>query len=191
MTETFDFDTQLDFGKEWERQASEHLQELLASVSVSNIDFDERPDLQRAGVDSIFRQDRADIDIKTQRHEHTTSENLPIEVASVLEEGVPGWFWEAESDLVVWVFPNKAATNLYHTGYMMPLTEGLRNWFDEHSDEFRFVRSKTTGRYGEYHTGCRLVPIESFPDEYLVKFDPRLPTERETPQSDLTEWAGV
>lgn len=189
MTDTFDFDTQLEFGKEWEQQATDHLQELLATVSVSNIDFNERPELQRAGIDSIFSQKEATVDIKTQRFEHTTTGNLPIEVMSVIEQGVPGWFWEGESDMIVWVYPNQAATNLHHTGYLMPLTDGLRDWFDENAGEFRFIKSKTTGRYGKYHTGCRLVPIDRFPNEYLVSFDPRLPTDRETPQSDLTAWS--
>lgn len=190
MSDSFDFDEQLAFGSEWEQQAKGHLQELFTAVSVSNIDYNEQPELQRAGIDVVFQQTEATIDVKTQRHEHLNTGNLPIEVMSVIEEREPGWFWDADSDLVVWVYPNKAKTNLSETGYLMPLTDGLREWFDENAESFRYIRSETTGRYGTYHTGCRLVPIDEFPAEYLVEFDPRLPTQRETPQSDIQRWAG-
>lgn len=190
MSESFEFSEQLAFGKEWESQAKDHLQELFTSISVSNIDYDNRPELQRAGVDVLFQQESTKIDVKTQRHKYLSTGNLPIEVASVIEDEVPGWFWESDADLVVWVYPNKAATNLHKTGYLMPLTKGLRDWFDDRASDFRFVTVETTGQYGTYHTGCRLVPTDKFPDEYLVEFDPRLPTDRETPQSDLARWAG-
>jgi hypothetical protein len=190
MSKSYSFDEQLKFGKKWEQQAKTHLQELFTAVSVSNIDYDDKPELQRAGIDIIFQREEAAIDIKTQRHEHAHSDNLPIEIVSVMSEDEPGWFYDADSDLVVWVYPNKAETNLYKTGYLMPLTDGLREWFKLHADEFRFTTIPNQGQYGEYKTGVRLVPIERFPDNYLVEFDPRLPTDRDTPQSDIMQWAG-
>lgn len=186
--EPYDFSEQLSFGTDWEATAKEHLQELFTSISVSNISYDENPELQRAGIDVLFKQEDTKIDIKTQRFEHTQSPNLPIEVQSVMDSMEPGWFYEADSDLVVWIYPNKAKTNLHKTGYLMTLTGGLRDWFDENAEDYRFVRIKNQGKYGEYETGCRLVPIEDFPNEYLVEFDPRLPTDRETPQSDIYRW---
>jgi hypothetical protein len=190
MSSSYSFDEQLSFGKEWEQQAKSHLQELFTAVSVSNIDYDEQPELQRAGVDVVFQQETTDIDIKTQRHGHLNTGNLPIETLSVVEKGKLGWFFEAESDLIVWVYPNKAGTNLHKTGYLMPLTDGLRDWFAENAETYRYVEVETHSEYGAYHTGCRLVPVDSFPAEYLVEFDPRLPTERETPQSDIQRWVG-
>lgn len=186
----FDFDEQLTFGTKWESTAKDHLKELFSSISVSNIDYNEAPELQRAGIDVLFQKEKTKIDVKTQSHEYANSENLPIEILSVIEEMEPGWFHDAESDLVVWVFPNKAKTNLYKRGYLMTLTPGLRSWFDEHAEEYRYKRIPNTGRYGDYHTGVRLVKIDDIPDEYLVEFDPRLPTDRETPQSDIMEWVG-
>jgi len=184
----YDFDEQLDFGTDWEATAKEHLKELFTSVSVSNIDYDQNPELQRAGIDVLFQKGEPKIDVKTQRYEHTKSPNLPIEIMSVMSEDKPGWFWEAESDLIVWIYPNKAKNNLYKTGYLMTLTDGLREWFRDTSDEYDFKRIPNSGRYGDYYTGCVMVPISDFPDEYLVEFDPRLPTNRETPQSDIMRW---
>lgn len=189
--EPYDFDEQLEFGKNWEQIATEHLNDLFFAMSSINIDYDQYPDLQRAGIDSILQQEQATIDIKTQSHNYINTGNLPIEMVSVLEEGVPGWFVEADSDMVVWVYPNKAKTNLYKTGYLMPLTEGVRNWvysWVEDAPVSRFIKVPNTGSKGDYHTGNWLVPIDKFPDEYLVEFDPRLPTDRETPQSDIMEW---
>lgn len=187
-TDPYDFDEQLNFGNEWEAAAKQHLQELFTAVSVTNISYDQQPELQRAGVDVLFQQDTTTIDVKTQSSEYIDSPNLPIEVVSVMHEQKPGWFYKADSDLVVWVFENRAGTNLHKTGYMMPLTSGLRDWFDDRADDYLFRRIPNSGKYGDYATGCRLVPIDDFPPEYLVEFDPRLPTDRETPQSDILEW---
>lgn len=182
--EPADFEEDLDFGQKWEAQAKDHLRELFSAVAVSNIDYHDRPELQRAGIDVLFQQSETSIDIKTQRRRYYDTGNLPIEVLSVAEKQKPGWFWEADSDLVVWVYPNQAGTNLDKTGYLMPLTEGLRDWVDDRAEDFRYISVPN----GEYHTGCLLIPIEEFPDEYLVEFDPRLATDRDTPQSDLMEW---
>jgi len=190
VSKTFDFDERLQFGNNWEERAKNHLQELFTAISVSNIDYDQRPELQRAGIDVLFQREETQIDIKTQSHEYIETGNLPVEMLSVVEDAVPGWFWDSDSDLIVWVYPNKAKTNLHKTGYLMPLTDGLRDWVDENAEQFRYIRTRTTGRYGEYHTGCRLIPVDTFPGEYLVAFDPRLPTDRESPQSDIRKWVG-
>lgn len=186
--EAFDFDEQLNFGNKWESAAKDHLKELFSAISVSNIDYNDRPELQRAGIDVLFQKEQTTIDVKTQSHEYAFSDNLPIEILSVVEEMEPGWFIKADSDLVVWVFPNKAKTNLYKRGYLMTLTKGLRKWFKENADDYRYQKIPNSGRYGDYHTGVRLVKIEDIPNEYLVEFDPRLPTDRETPQSDIMRW---
>jgi hypothetical protein len=190
MSKAFDFDEQLSFGKEWEERFSRELEDLLLSVSVQNIDYDENPDLQRAGIDSILQQKSPTIQIKTQSHEYAHSSNLPFETMSVEEESVPGWIYTETADLIVWVFPNKPATNFYKQGYLMPFTDGLVEWFNERVDEFYRKRVPNTGRYGDYYTAVRLVPIADIPDEFLARFDPRLPTERDTPQTDLERWTG-
>jgi hypothetical protein len=189
VDEAFDFEEQLDFGLGWEQRAKEHLQELFTAVSVSNIDYDDQPELQRAGIDVLFQDEDTKIDIKTQSFKYTKSPNLPFETVSVMHEQEPGWFHTSDADLVVWVYENKAGTNLHKTGYLMPLTDGLREWFDDNAVQYRFERIPNTGKYGEYDTGCRFVPIDDIPAEYIVEFDPRLPTDRGTPQSDLMRWA--
>jgi len=186
VSEPFSFQEQLEFGKRWEEYATERLETLLTSISMRNIDYETEPELQRAGIDSILSRSEPSIDIKTQKYEYTKTGNLPIETMSVEEESIPGWFYTSDSDLIVWVYPNQAATNLYQTGYFMPHTEALRDWFNDQINQFTRKRIPNEG----YHTAVRLVPIESFPDEFLVEFDPRLPTDRETPQSDIMKWAG-
>jgi hypothetical protein len=189
VDEAFDFEEQLDFGLGWEQRAKEHLQELFTAVSVSNIDYDDQPELQRAGIDVLFQDGDTKIDIKTQSFKYTKSQNLPFEVLSAVADEEPGWFHTSDADLVVWVYENKAGTNLHKTGYLMPLTDGLRAWFDDNEMQYRFERIPNTGKYGRYETGIRLVSIDDIPTEYIVEFDPRLPTDRGTPQSDLMRWA--
>ena len=189
MSEAAKFSEDLAFGLEWENQATERLETLLLSVRATNIDYSKRPELQRAGIDSILTQDQPTFDVKCQRHKYASSSNLPIETQSVAEKGKLGWFYTSDADMIVWIFPNKVGTNLHKTGYLMPLHDGLREWVKDEFESFRRFEKKNTGEFGDYTTEGLLIPIDKFPTEYLVEFDPRLPTDRETPQSDIMTWA--
>jgi len=181
-TEPYNFSEQLTFGLEWEQKVSEKLETILTSISAENISFDKQPEMQRSGIDSILHKDNPKIDVKTQKYENTQTGNLPIEVMSVLEDGKLGWYWTTESDMIVWVGLNKTGKNLYHKGYFMPMS--VRDWLDERLDEYphRSIPNE------DWTTIIRLVPIEDFPDRYLIEFDPRLPTDKQTPQSDIMNW---
>lgn len=188
-SEPFDFDEQLSFGQEWERRVAARLDSLLQSISVQNIAFDDNPQLQLSGVDAVLDKENPQFDVKTQSHEYIETGNLPIETWSKFEQATPGWFYTSESDMVVWVYPNKAKTNLYKKGYFMMLGEGIRDWFSRRLDQYPTTQPRNVSRGDKWVTECRLVPIEDFPDEYLVEFDPRLPTNKDTPQSDLSKWS--
>lgn len=182
--EPYSFNEQLKFGLEWEREVSDRLENILMAINAENISFDESPQMQRNGIDSILKKRDPKIDVKTQKYENTQTGNLPIEVMSVLEKQKPGWYHTTECDMVVWVGVNRTGSNLYHKGYFMPMS--VRRWLDEKLDEYRYVNIPNE----DWTTGVRLVPIDDFPEEYLIEFDPRLPTDRETPQSDMTRWMG-
>jgi len=192
VSESYSFDEQLEFGNKWENAVKERLEGMFLRLSVDSIDYEKHPELQRAGIDHILNKDEPAVDVKTQRHEKIEDKALPFEILSVVEEGKEGWFvdQEKDTDLIVWVYPNKPATNLYHRGYIMPLKTGIRGWFKRNGEDYPYRTVPNTGIYGEYTTGVRWVDIPDIPNQYLVEFDPRLPTEKESPQSDITEWTG-
>jgi hypothetical protein len=186
-----DFEADLEDALEWEELAVDRVEELLLSARATNVSYDDRPELQRAGIDGIVRQQQPSFDIKVQDYRHTDTGNLPIEVWSSFEDNEPGWFYTAESDMIVWVYKNRVGTDFYHTGYLMPLRDGLIEWFNDRIDKFRDFSIDNVGTRGdEYTTTGRLVPIDTFPSEYLAEFDPRLPTNRETPQSNFGDFTG-
>jgi len=191
MGDAYSFDEQLKFGNNWEQEVRERLESLFLRITVDNVDYEERPELQRAGIDHIISKERPSVDVKTQSHSKVGNDYLPFEVLSVVEDCVPGWFVDPskDTDLIVWVYPNKAETNLHHVGYLMPLKTGIREWWKEHGDEYDYATVPNHGKYGEYTTGVRWVVIDDIPDQYLIEFDPRLSTDKETPQSDITKWA--
>jgi len=186
-SEPYDFDEQLNFGLEWETKVSERLETILTSIQIDNISFLDDPELQRAGVDSIIKKENPQFDVKTECYENITSENIVVEVMSVMSEMEPGWFFKSDSDFIVNVGLNQAGTNLYHIGYLI-IFEPFREWCETRLEEYPFTTIPNNGKYGEYETGIRLVPIDDIPDQYIQTFDPRLPTDKETPQSDITEW---
>lgn len=182
-----DFSEDLEFGKKWEQLASSRLKKLLPSFSIDNVEYEHRPELQLAGIDTILQQRNPTLDIKTQDYEYVETGNLPIEVWSDIDSGDPGWFYTGDADLIVWVYENSVGTNLHHKGYFMPHTEELVEWVNDKIDDLPESRRVEVLNDG-WTTVCWLIPIEDFPKEYLVEFDPRLPNDRDTPQSDLTTW---
>jgi hypothetical protein len=186
-SEPYSFEEQLRFGNEWEEKAKDSLERFFLGFSVDSIDYEENPDMQKAGIDHILSKEEPAIDVKCQSHEKVSERALPFETMSSMEDGTPGWFVDPnkDTDLIVWVYPNKARTNLYREGYLMPFGTGIRDWFDKHVEEFALADVPNEG----YTTLVRWVDIDAIPPQYLIQFDPRLPTSEETPQSDITEWA--
>lgn len=189
--DAYDFEEQLNFGLEWEKRVKPYIRRNLTAMVLQNIEFDEDPDRQLAGVDYESAAVDPEMDIKTYSHEHITNDDIVIEVASVLPhspdgEKKRGWFYTSESDFVVVVGENKAGTDVYKRGWIMPLQTGVRAWFDDalesHDWDFALVPN------GSYDTGIYWVPATDIPDEFLFSFDPRPPTDRETPQSELDKW---
>lgn len=179
-----DFNDDLAFGAEWESELSDRLESILLSVTVSNISFDNDPETQLNGIDSIVEQDDAKIDIKTEWAEYRNSPNLPIEVWSMFERQKRGWFLTSESDYIVWLRESKTGTNL-HSGFIMVLDDELREWFQDRCDSYPRREIKNEN----WTTVIRLVPIDDFPEDKLFEFDPTLNEPVDDEQQDLSEWS--
>jgi len=126
MSEAYDFDEQLEMGNLWESELSERLETVLTRTKIENIDYEEKPEMQRNGIDSVIKTEQPNFDVKVQRNEHIETGNLPFEVWSVEEESEPGWFYDGESDLIVWAYANKAGNTLLPTGYFMLKNDWLK-----------------------------------------------------------------
>lgn len=184
MSDAANFDDDEAFGSDWEEEFSDRLESLLLSVNVSNIAFDEDPDTQLDGIDSIVEQAEAEIDIKTERAKHRNSPNLPIEVWSMKEREKLGWFYTSESDYIVWLRESEGGTNL-HTGFVMVLDNELREWFHERRESYRQVDVQNEN----WTTVVRLVPIDDFPADKLFEFDPTVHEPVKDSQQELSRWS--
>lgn len=180
-----DFGVDREFGIKWEDEVSDSLKDQLRSVMVSNISFDEDPETQLDGIDSILQQDEATFDIKTERPKYRNSPNLPIETWSVVDRAEKGWFHTSKSDYIIWLRPNKAETNI-HSAFLMVLDDDLEAWFKERRESYRRVKVPNEG----YTTIIRLVPINDFPEDKLYKFDLTLSDPVEDEQQELSDWVG-
>jgi len=188
--EPYDFEEQLAFGKEWERRVRPYLERHLTALLMENVSFEDDPETQRAGIDLVGEVTAPDIDVKTYSYEHIIEDTLFIEVASVLERQVPGWFYDSQSDLMVVIGENKAGTEVYKRGWLVPLQTGIREWFDDAVDvhDWDFARVPNDG----YHTGGYWVPVADVPSEFVFPFDPRPPDtdSADKHQKKLVAWTG-
>jgi len=164
MTKAFSFNNQLALGK-----AGEDM--VMRAVDGMLHDYDTHPHLQRSGID--ITNDKYLIDVKTQAHKYIDSDNIPIEVFSVYEQQKPGWFYRSEADIIVWVYHGEGGNGLWHTGYVMPLTDELREWVNDNRKEWRRIEVANDGRYGKYTAVNYLIPIDKFREHELISFDPR------------------
>ena len=183
-SDVFDFDEQLEMGTRWESDLSDRLESYLTRVKIENISYEEDPETQLSGIDAVLSEETPNIDTKVQDYGHRDTGNLPFETWSVEEEDIRGWFYTGDSDLIVWAYENRAGTNLLPRGYLMLKDTNLKLWFDAKKKDFRRWEVPNPG----WTTVVRLVPIEEIPEDHLVEFDPRLPKDRDTPQSNLGDW---
>jgi len=164
MSKTFAFDNQLALGQAGESIVRDAVNGILH-------DYNTHPHLQRSGID--ITDDKHLIDVKTQAWKYVFSGNIPIEVFSVFEQQKPGWFYKSNADIVVWVYHDERADGLWHTGYVMPLTDSLREWVNHNRELWRRIEVANDGRYGEYTAINYLVPVPAFRPEQLIPFDTR------------------
>lgn len=185
MTDTYSFDEQLEMGKRWEKDLCERLESILTKKTVRNIQYEDEPEKQRSGIDAVVSEKTPDIDVKVQRHSHLTTGNIPIETWSVKEREKRGWFYTGKSDVIAWVYKNKAGTNLHPTAYLMLKNERFIDWFEDNIHKFREVDIPNES----WTTVCRLVPIEEIPENYLIEFNPTLDEDKNEEQHTLLEWS--
>lgn len=185
---TFDWDESLSMGLKWEERLSDWLETVLTRMSIENISFSDDPETQLSGIDSVLESGSANFDVKTQDHEYYYSDNLPIETMSVVEADKPGWFYTTESDIIVWVFPNQAGTNLMPTGYFLLHDDTLVEWFNENLSEFPQFEARTPRGETTWTTLGRLVPIDDIPASHITEFNPVLLEDEETDQGTLQDF---
>lgn len=186
--DVYDFQEQLNFGKKWEERVRPYLERYLNALIMENIAFEDEPETQRAGIDIRSELIDPDVDVKTYSHKYITEDTLFIEVLSVMEREVPGWFYDGEFDLMVVIGENKAGTAVYKRGWLVLMQTGIRDWFDEAVDshDWDFARVPNT----DYHTGGYWVPVEDIPSEFVFSFDPRPPStdSMDERQKELDKW---
>jgi len=139
-------------------------------VSAARLPYETFPEEQRSGID--FASGDVRLDVKTQSHKYIYTGNIPIEVFSVIEEQKPGWFFTSQSDIVVWLYVNKAGDGVWHRGYLMFMGEELRDFIVDNREKWRRIEVENDGPYGQYTAVNYLVPAPAFPAHLLVPFNP-------------------
>jgi len=161
--QTYDFDEQRSIGDIGEKLFQEYQGGVLTP-------YDEFPILQHAGIDMFI--DGYSIDIKTQRHSHRETGNIPIEVFSNIEEGKQGWYFTSEADAFVILFLDRQHDNLFPNAYILYNNDAMRKFVGSNYNEWREIRSKNDYVSPAYHSAVKLIPATMFPADTLFNFNP-------------------
>lgn len=182
-----DFQDSLEEGTYWEDKLQRRLQNVITCGSVEQILFEEEPEKQRAGVDLEFEFTEIEtVDTKVRDHYYHQFEDLFLETWSVWPDK-PGWFFTSDVDVIAYAWKNRAGTNLLNEGYLINMSDRLRDWFYDHLEVYDEVSTKSQDGDTEWETRGRVVPIDEFPEGTLFKFNPKVPTDRVTDQATFDE----
>jgi len=161
--QTYDFDEQRNIGDIGETLFCEYQGGMLTPYA-------EFPKLQHSGIDMFV--DGHSIDIKTQRHSHRETGNIPIEVYSNLEQHKQGWYFTSKADAFVILFLNESHDGLYPNAYILYNNGAMREFVGGGYSEWREIHSKNDYVSPAYHSAVKLIPATMFPADVLFNFNP-------------------
>jgi len=160
----------LEEASKWERIVAEYLADIIISESVKLASREEQKD----GIDALVEKKSLAFDIKF-RDSRYYLKGIAIELESVVERKVPGWFYTTKADAIVYLWWNEDKTGLMPIGYYLILSDGFRKWFEENKSKYEEKQASTLfkrpdGKTEIYHTKFVVVPIEDIPPRYLKMF---------------------
>ncbi|MEM3452495.1 MAG: hypothetical protein QW835_02580 [Candidatus Hadarchaeum sp.] len=178
LPKVHDFNRCLEEGLLWEARLRPFVEKLLIGKILHSVSFNERPDLQKSGIDMILQKEAPSVEIKIRDHKYYAQKDILLETVSVAEERTEGWAYLTKADLIFYIWKTPAGTNLAD-GYII-LIQKLKDWLkqNEHKFKKKIACSVRDGKI--WHTENVAVPIAEFPDGTLYRFSPHLTAEEQT-----------
>jgi len=166
----------LEEAQRWEGRVSEDVADMLVVEAVKRASRQEQKD----GIDIIIQLKRGTFDVKFRDYKYY-GKGILIETVSVIEEGVPGWFYTSKADSVVYFWWNPERTSLIPLACFVNIQDKrLREWFEENKHKLPTYRAETEKDGRLYHTEFVIVPEREFPKGTIkwIPFRPMLVQEQ-------------
>ena len=162
----------LAFGNLGEELARKKIKRFLTSV-ITYYDYDttEGRANQRKGIDFNVSLKEFTFDVKVRDYSYWFHKDILIEVDSVIEKKVPGWYYTSKSDLIFYTWFNRNRTDLHDAKIILltPAREFIKKYMEETKLKYYIAE---TNRDGEiYHTRNFAIPISKFPPGTLLECD--------------------
>ena len=147
----------------------------------------------------------ATVDVKVRRKESHQyyNKDIAFEERTLMEErytddtGKPGWYYKIRDlylnqqntdkcPVIAYCWENENESNLEPIGYLIPFTKDFYEWYEDNKHKYPTPRAYTKTEIGNYWwTKNRVIPIHTFPDGFIVKFNPKVCLSYFTQQSKL------
>jgi hypothetical protein len=182
----YSFKSQLEEASKWERIVADYLADIILNETIKLADQKE----QRDGIDATVELRKLSFDLKFMDNRYYLK-GIPIELVSVAEKGILGWFYTTKADAIVYLWWNENKTGLMPIGYYLILSHDFRKWFEENKSKYEEKQTRTQYERGDgkaeiYTTKFVIIPIEHFPSKFLKKFfTPRI---EQRNQKKITEF---
>lgn len=192
------FEENIEFGEKYEDKFKKKLEKIFMILQIDSIRFADNPELQKAGIDLKIFSEQSNIDVKVRskfannycyNKDILLEEKTSIKNKTNLNSGRPGWLYTIKNGLVAYCWENIHGTNLESIGYFLIINDSFRDWFEKNKHLFLIpnfsVSKDELGRY--WYTQNRIIPIGSYPKNYILKFNPKLTLDYFTEQTKLLE----
>lgn len=200
------FEENLAFGEKYETPVIEKLKNFLFAIQAERISYADFPNMQKNGVDGLIRNKMTIPDIKVRSKDCHCFYNVDVGIEertfmTSLDDsktGVPGWYYKIinellkqkdseKSPVLVYCWENERGTNLEPIGYLIPFNYQFYEWYEEKKNIFPIKIAYTKTKIGtSWWTQNRYIPITSFPDRFIVKFNPKISIEFFTEQQKIS-----
>lgn len=160
---THDFELKAEEGKEWEERIRPVIEGVFFKLHAERVDYADKPETQKEGVDIILEKFKIKIDIKTRENKYCCHD-IFIETMSVVEKEILGWHYTTKADAIFYCWRNKYDTGISDSYLIWVQDEKFREWFKNNKAKYREVKAESKRDYlnhkSKWHTLGRVVPTQ-------------------------------
>lgn len=187
----------LEFGLKGEEALKETLNSILFACQIERMQYNNenlftanlQRKAQREGINGTVEFRKAKWDVKLRKY-FPYREDIAIETISVIEENKEGWFYYSKADWIIYAWADKHGVRIIDGYFIFLQKPELRKWFEENKDYYKnkYIKEreeKHGGNLGllyvttvkketneKWHTENIPIPINEFPENTIIKFDP-------------------
>lgn len=157
---------------QWEKLTQPLIEKIFLS-KLKHIDFKDKPEIQKRGIDFISNE--LSIELKIRDYFSYKYKDILFETMSIREENKLGWVYTSQADCVLYCWKNKKGTDLIDGYVLLIQDENFKEWFNENKSKYEEKVATTEKEGKKWHTINIAIPIvDLLSHGFIIQFNPKL-----------------